>query len=67
MRYFKNDLLSPTSRLDVMSHAADIVFETSNHTTRVFCRDATRGFNGNAPEIRNLPRDITSNLEVGQR
>ena len=56
--------LCPTPRLDVMSHAVDCVFFSSNHTTRVFCRDfhyTTREFYGNSPEIHNLQR-VTSRL-----
>ncbi len=32
--------LCPTSRLDMMLHAVDFVFQTSNHTTRVLCPDS---------------------------
>ena len=33
-------LLCPTLRLDVMSHAVDCIFQMSNHTICVFCRDS---------------------------
>ena len=54
--------LCPSSRLDMMSHAVCVyhtvcLYQTSNHTTYVFCCDS----------IYTTTCDITSNLKVGQR
>ncbi len=35
---------------NVMSHGVDCIFQMSNHTMHIFCRDSHM-FNGNSPEI----------------
>ena len=54
----------PTSRLDVMSHAVDCVFQTSKRARFAAIPYTTRAFNGNSQSV---ACDITSNLKVGKR